>query len=228
MTVTDLPDSIVVGSWQRDFKIIGDELRQLSLRRTVFDRLDAEIVRTTNEAVAGLALDQFLRPIYAEAQAALIRRLVDRDERSVSLRNLLTDMMRHHEVLTRERHVREMHQRWIDSGFVGGTDAAAHESFNAFAGKDQPFVPRGQLQTLVDQIVADMRVVTTHVNKFVAHRDRVQPASMNWGQLNGALDRVSEHYSTVGLMLFPELDDNGDLLIDGLDWPAAFRDLFVT
>ena len=184
--------------WQADFKIISDEIMTLSVRKTIFDGLDGEICRV-NGSVATMALDQFLRPMYAEAQAALVRRLAEKDryKRSVSLHRLITDMIDHPEVLSRERHVHELRQLWDRSGHHG-TDADAGQLFDEIAGTGEPFVPMSRLEPLGKQILDDAAAIAKHVNKYVAHRDRQRPSPVTWGDLNVALTTAAEHYTEVG------------------------------
>jgi hypothetical protein len=136
--------------------------------RQIHERI-GEIV-TEHGELPDSAFWEYLRDTYAVSQAVAIRRLVDRDSRSASLRNLIAEIAEDPSRLTRAF--------WV--GLWDTTDpverAFAEQQWNDNYGGDvgdhlDPAIPAEDLErltTLTDPI-------KEYVNKHVCHIDRSRP-----------------------------------------------------
>lgn len=187
--------------WLADLEELAHLVRQLFLRRQVFEALDDELVRRA-QANPGTSIEQsgaflsadFLRPLYAEAQASTVRRLVDKTKGTKSFVRLLNEMMRNPEVLSRERYV----AYYFEPGSPRNDDPTpwlklANADFDALAGKGAPHVPLALLAEHQAKIVADLDDVKRYVDARIAHHGVNPPDQLTWGQLSDAFDRTADH-----------------------------------
>lgn len=204
--------------WADEFKLLGRDVHRIHSNREVFEALDDEIVRSAREG-GGFFLERFLRPIYFENQAVLLRRLVDDDRRSSSFRVMLEEMILRREVLTRKWYV----GRFADH-YDGDPDyirMGEHE-FSAKFGERAKHVPIRVLRRYRADLVADLERVKVFVDKFVAHRDRITEKALTWGELNAVIELLEGHLNAVGVIVTGSYLWPKATIID--DWRNVFRD----
>lgn len=151
---------------------------------------------------------------YTVTQAVAVRRQLDRDQRSVSLANLLADMAEHADVMTRARHL----ALWGD-----GEDwqEPANRNFDRFSTEAalDPAVPSADLAEL--ESVAE--IMRRYVNKAVAHLDQDGLDELpTYSDLNAAIDLIGEllrkYTSLLEATIIGELEP-----VIQYDWKAPFR-----
>jgi hypothetical protein len=127
--------------------------------------------------------------LYADSVVMGIRRQTDYREQSVSLVGLLTDMIQHPEVMTRERYF----QLSISGGMSRDDPvevAMINSAFDKYAGPGGDYVD----PVIVEQDVERLRTVSTkvraYVNRRVAHRTRTDVSVPTFAELNAALDEL--------------------------------------
>jgi hypothetical protein len=137
--------------------------------------------------------EQFLRPIYIEAQTATISRLVDDRPGAVSLYGLLTQMIANAEILTRKRYV----NRYLATS-PGARAADADALFDALAGRGVARIARRDLELRRTMLAFHADRATDFVATEVAHHDRVTSSPLAWGALNDAINDIGEHVTHLG------------------------------
>jgi hypothetical protein len=202
--------------WFDDFGNLHGDVSQISRNREVFEALDSEIVHRQH-AGRGFFLTEFLRPMYVQTQAVLVRRLGDTDPRSKSLRMLLDEMILRPEVLTREWFV----DRWA-AHYSGDDDELqmGDLEFSNDFGESEQHVPIGVLNRYRSELDADQKAVKTFVDKYVAHQDRDRPEPIRWNDLHGSIDRLDHHLNAVGRIV---VGSSIAITATSGDWRDVFR-----
>jgi hypothetical protein len=199
-------------SWCDDFRQLARHVHQVHIRSEIFEGLDAELARTRREGSGFLV--KVLRPTYAEAQAMRVRVLVDNRKGTRSLTRLVGDMAQHSTVLTRERYVAPYEE--------SGTEGLGHADFDRIADERAGHVPRRKLLALLAEIEEAGEIVKRYVDERIAHDRRETEASLNFGQLKSAIHKLSELYTTVGVILTSTHHEPAPTIVD--DWQAPFRE----
>lgn len=96
-----------------------------------------------------------------------VRRFVDKDQRSISLYLLLKDIIKNPEILSRERYV----ALFKETGFADDYDYI-NQDFDKLVGKGENHLDPGDLEKDIQQLLERTKVLTTYVNKTVAHLDK--------------------------------------------------------
>ena len=188
----DDPDNLRA-QWAATLDANHMDLLRLHLRAEVVEALDDEIVRSQRPGGAML-LEQVIRPMYADAQALCVRRLIDKGKRTDSLYRLLTSMADHPELLSRESYRR----LYIEGG---GDPDYADQDFDQLAGDGAARVARDALLALRSDLWAAGETVKRYVDQHVAHRDATPSGGLTWGQLKAAIHNLSELSERIRIML---------------------------
>ncbi|MFT3851978.1 MAG: hypothetical protein QM733_04465 [Ilumatobacteraceae bacterium] len=124
------PDQLI-DRWTADFDRLSGDVHRIHWNREVFEALDAEIIRSQREGSA-FFLEQFLRPMYGDAQVVILRRLGDTDRRSRSFRIMQEEIVLRSRFLTRKLYVCRWAARYGDDpNFI----ALGHDEFSTKFGK---------------------------------------------------------------------------------------------
>jgi hypothetical protein len=131
--------------------------------------------------------------LYAIAQAVVIRRQSTTGDH-ISFGNLLRDIERHPEALTREWHI----ARYEPSP----APTWAADDFDKFAGTGELHVDPGIVRADHDALKAISRKIITYVDKFVAHIDATPPLlQVTYGDLHEVLDEFDRLLKRYVLLL---------------------------
>jgi hypothetical protein len=194
---------------------VVDDVRALSLRRSVLVDLDNELVEHQRPGIDVLC-EQFLRPVYIEAQAATIARLVDDRRGALSLHAVLTGMIANAEILTRKRFV----NRYLTIA-ASGRRSDADALFDSLAGRGVARIARRDLELRRTMLLFDADRANDVVRAQVAQQQRVTSSPLAWGTLNDAINDITEHFTHLGKILLA-----GPWTADGhvgTGWHAALR-----
>lgn len=198
--VATIDEATVIEGWRQDVLEFADDVWMLSARRQVFLELDRELEREGSQSAAWFRRN-VLRPLYGDAQAVAVRRLVDGHRRSKSFVRLLDEMIKHPSLLSRKRYL-----ELIAARRTGGEEAdevgLANSLFDDLAGVATDHVSVERLRELRSVLIADGERVKAHVDQYVAHRDRspdFDPAT--WDDLNIAIDRMATALGQVGRLV---------------------------
>ena len=179
-------------SWMDDLKAITNDIYELfSTRRTFRDV--AEIFKNNSRlAKTGGHLWDWMLLNYVANVLMRIRRLVDSQHGTVSLKQMMHAIIKRPAVITRGRryaihgaieseHLRKL----VDDGFtktwVTTPDAAHPENDHV-----DPEIVKADLKALEDQLDK----VTEFANRTVAHKTRVAPGDVTYGELDAAFDAI--------------------------------------
>lgn len=193
----------------------------LHLRKEIFTELDAEIVRMQMPG-SGAVCDQFLRPMYFESQAMIVRRLADTNSDSITFANLLGEMSAYAPDVSRARYLGPYEARgeelWTRVG---------NRSFDDLAGVGANHMPAERLRAYRDDLLRDADTMRVFVNKYVAHRDKKPPPRPTWGHLGEAISRTTDHLNRVTHLLRSNSVHLEGIASTGV-WRAVFQQgLFI-
>jgi hypothetical protein len=201
--------------WRRWLARIRAEITRLAIDRHIYKEVLA-IVRA-NPAVREAPGDflAWMRRLYIESTTITLRRLVDRDKRTISFVRLMSEIADHPEVLSRDRFVRlyPPHLR----------ERVAHHDFNRFCRPGAMHVGRSIINGHQRRLGQAQRRLRNYVNRHVAHADR---RPMRWPptfeELDVFLDLLEELLTEYVLLL--EGKSLSDILpVPQYDWKAPFR-----
>jgi len=161
-------DDSIHAEWCGLYDEIARDVWTMNMRAEVIGDLDDELVRMQRDG-SGMFLDNVLRPMYAEAQAISVRRLVDNRAGTRSLVRLVAEMAKHPTILSRERYVAR-YVRPDDPNFL----QLGHGDFDKMAGAGAAHVSKSTLTELRSRIVTDGEVVKAYVDQNVAHRKQAR------------------------------------------------------
>lgn len=181
-------------AWVADYKVLKGDVLNMHLHRQMFEELDDALVADQSQS-ASIWCEDFLRPLYIQAQGVTLRRLIDANTETVSFVRLLTLMSECPRVLSRARYLADVDPQ--DTDRIRFADA----DFDRLAGAGEPFIPRDRILALREAIETEIRAVADHVSQWIAHRDREAKAPITWGELHNAVDRIGERLGEVSVML---------------------------
>jgi hypothetical protein len=177
--------------WRAHFEDLQPQLWNMHVRREVYDALDDAILRRgVPESGAFLEIQ---RPMYVEAQAMTVRRLVDTDSRTHSLVTLVDDLKRHRHMLTFNRYLARGGYNVDDEHDL----RFARQRFSKMS-NDGINVSADYLNGIRRRLRQAGATVAAYVNQHIAHLDAGRESSVTWGDLHRAFDSVSELYTEVG------------------------------
>jgi hypothetical protein len=207
--------------WLKWLKTIENETMTLWLYRDYWRGL-VEITQANPDLPRSSFFDA-LGVWYAAAQTTAVRRQLDRDKRAVSFWRLLTEIAKHPEVMTRERHVALWRDETDDEREKEHTERRANENYDELAAEgtdtiapERTLEDRERLEAIAEPIVA-------HVNKMVAHSEEKRPTEVpTYADLNAAVDELGELLKKyVSLLEATWLPQVSPTVQD--NWKAPFR-----
>jgi len=134
---------------------------------------------------------------YVEAASIRVRRLVDRDDRTVSLRRLLKDIEDHADAITRKWFVQQFTQDHLtgdeprDSTAIG----MAHGAFDRWSGKGKGHADFRIVMGHRRQLEDACKAIHRYVDKRIAHHDAIPTETLplpTWGDLDRAIDTIDK------------------------------------
>jgi hypothetical protein len=152
---------------------------------------DHEIFRTVTDLMGAAQLPgldgtfyTWLDHTYQETVSVRIRRLVDRDKSTVSLRVLLDDIAANSKVLSRARFV---------SLYPDHIDWVAQDMFDRLTGKGEQFLPAVVAKTDLDELIIASPRIKDVVDKMFGHHDRKPPdEAPTWGEIKACIERLKK------------------------------------
>jgi hypothetical protein len=199
--------------WRRWLKGIKDQIFTLHHHRRLYRDVTAMIGANPALQVPS-AFYTWMRAAYIYDMAMAVRRLVDRDRRTISFYRLMDDIADHPEVMTRRR---------FTVRYPGWLRDAGDRDFERFASpaanRIHPRVIRGHQQKLVRAA----RRLKTYVDKHVAHNDRRPMRRLpTFDELDRCVDLLGELAREYTLLL--EQAALTDIVpVIQHDWKAPFR-----
>jgi len=153
---------------------------------------------------------------YATTQAVAVRRQADTSPTVISLGRLLSEIVEHPEILSRQRHVALYR---ADLQWVG------HKEFNTFAGAEMDHVDAGAVQADIDLLRDSSEAIRKYVNKHIAHHEESPPLTFvtpTFSDLDQAIDTLGSLVSRYTLMLMA-VGRTVMAPVPQYDWLAPFK-----
>lgn len=154
---------------------------------------------------------------YIYGATSRIRQQTDKDQRSISLWNLLTDLERRATLITRE---------WFVAQCAEPSDEdAANSFFDTWCGPCRRHADPAVFERQRQELETACQAIRKYVNKRVAHHAAVADDKLKiptWGELNGAIDTV--HSLTCRCIQFLRQEPVHDLLPTwNYNWKVVFE-----
>jgi hypothetical protein len=192
---TRVDDASVLASWRVQFKVIYLDVQDLAEQRDIFREL-MEIV----EGIPGIEkLDTraiaWMQRMYSHWAAVAVRKQVDRDTRTVSLRRLLSAIATRPNLVTRAEYVSRAKSNRDPSTEYGAMELEElrgfmHKSFDEFLGVGVDELTRDAVALDLAALDDAAGAIQHFVNNTVAHRNRTLRPTATWDELNGAIDTI--------------------------------------
>jgi hypothetical protein len=164
---------------------IWDDIIPMLASRQIWERY-MEIVQANPAIQSPANFHQWVRVNYVVAQALAIRRQVDRDKRTVSLRRLMDEIIDRPEVVSRERYLSLYEEAGL--GDIGAKD------WERLVGS-RDYLDPAEVEQDVADLVAASGPIRELVNKQIAHRDQQALRSdVTFNQLHTVIDMLAELY----------------------------------
>ncbi len=216
------------GELQKHAEHMYEQVFSLRSMRENFRRFD-RVVRSKPHGVDG-EFHRWIMHMYTHTLCLSLRRLVDDDERTHSLRNLMDDIRERANEFTRERWLAAwMHgvlaprtpdnlsaadRAWLEELSRDKWKKRAEEYFDKFAPDGRPDLdPAGVAQDEAELVHA-MKVVQAMVNSYIAHDSKKKPQRLpTWGELDATIDlavRMVEKYYSLFHQTFPSNEETLD------------------
>jgi len=164
------------------------QIEDILLDRRIFDAF-RESVQPYVEQTRGGEIAEWIARNYTASACSAIRRLGDKDTRSVSLRRLFEEMKLYSHILTRSN-----------------LDVFVHEmgrTLDQIAGDGVDKVPVSVIDSDLDSLHIECETLNRFVNKFVAHNDahRHKIKQPTYWELDNAIAVVHKLYRKYALLL---------------------------
>jgi hypothetical protein len=149
--------------WARWIQTILDDVQGTLLNRYVFREVQS-IVAANPKIHQASAFYDWMTTQYQVTASVGVRRQLDVREDSISLARLLTQVQKHPDILTRDRHVAAFTER-------GYPEEAGNDSFDELAGDGEPRIQPDAVAVELNDFRAKGERIRVHTNKRIAHTD---------------------------------------------------------
>lgn len=159
--------------WKEWIEAVFWELHYLSEIRIIYKNIEKII--NSNKEVFGDTFRFWLRSNYRTCALFVIRRLVDKDERTFSLILLLKDIQAYHSLINREGYVQMIVESYRKDPRYGRylkkKERQADKQFTKWVGRDDflnPFIVEKDIEE-IKSVSADIK---KYVNRYLAHNQK--------------------------------------------------------
>lgn len=199
--------------WRRWFDDIKNQIFNIHHRRQVYREVMAMVDANPALQVPS-AFYTWMRTVYVYDTTIAVRRLVDRDRRTISFVWLMQQIADHPEVMTRSRFV---------ARYPGWLRDAGHRDFERFASPAAKTIHRRVIRRHQRELGAAAERLKRFVDKHVAHNDRRPMRRLpTYAELDDCIDLLGRLAKDYNLLLeqsalveiLPVIQD---------DWKAPFR-----
>jgi hypothetical protein len=151
--------------WLSKLKKIENAVSKL-LESRLFFREFMEIVKSNPKLQKNNLFIIWIWENYLLNEATAIRRLVDKNQRTISLYLLLEDIKKNPEILSRARYA----ELFKDSGFANDYDYI-NNCFDELVGKGKNHIDSASVEKDIKVLIEGTKNLKKYVNKIVAHLD---------------------------------------------------------
>lgn len=184
--------------WRIWLKIIGQDLGELLTAHNIYERVVE--IHNNNEHLKKLPT-LFFNWIFENYAARLtmgIRRISDKQEDVISLYNLIHQMQKNRDAITRNLYISKYSCRAREEGF-------ADRDYNQFANRNADFLSVYKLTVDLNQIARETNRLRKFANKWIAHTDPKRRKKMRriptYEESKKALDSIDRIYCKYYMLL---------------------------
>lgn len=209
-----MPDDQILQKWQRWLDTIYNEVQRLLINRHIFWEVQ-QIIKSNPKIQTGSAFYDFMGIIYPTAQVMGVRRQLDIHKGSVSFANLLKDIERNPQILSRERYL----------GLCKGSklpDDVHQSEFDRYAGIGNNYIDNNMILQDLIKLKHLAEKLRKYANKRIAHFDEGEFNNFpTYADLDSCLDYLELLLKKYILILRCE---GGEILpVFVYDWKRIFR-----
>ncbi|MGK7345579.1 MAG: hypothetical protein ACNS63_07200 [Candidatus Nitrospinota bacterium M3_3B_026] len=213
----------LIKKWNGWIKDIEKDLTELLLSRHYYQEL-GEIVKSNSKLKADPAnFHKWIVKNYGISIAVGIRRQIDSDSRSISLKNFLQDVKKNLYCITRDQFLigNKANQR--------SNDKIRNRYFDKLAGKGKKFVDSDIIQKDLCALSEKSKIIRKFVNKKVAHLDRGHAKLKNlptYDDLDDTLDLMEKTFNKYRTLIQYRSYELTPVVIN--DWKRIFTYPWIT
>lgn len=173
--------------WKQNINIIKRDMGDLLTSRMIFNEL-GEIIKknTALQKTPGLFFE-WIKDNYVARMAVAVRRLADQDKRSISLLNLITELQKNKDALSR---------KYFLSKYSMADHDMADPDYDSFACKNSKSLSDFKLKSDKIKILKHTKKIKCFVDKWVAHHDYDRSVAIKklptFSDLNDTLNQLDE------------------------------------
>jgi len=184
----------VRSKWLRWLGELGSEAGEILSSREIYIEV-RNIIASNPEIKANNRLYHWMSINYIHTAVIRVRRLLDKDPRSVSLVRLLNSMKEHRHLLTREAHVALYTNEPIE--------LQANGTFDRLAGENERIYPEERLSGDLKNLDGLWTKVEPFANKRISHLDDVSDIGPlpKFSDLDAVIDEIERQLKKYCLLL---------------------------
>lgn len=149
--------------WRKWLKRVGQDLGSLLTGHDIFAEIQ-QIVAANKKVQTPDLYFLWIKDNYAARVTIGIRRLIDADNRSISLTRLIKDISNNREALPRDYYI-SSYRKWMkDAGF-------ADRDFDQFANRGKKYVSTYKLSRDIKRLASETRLMKKFADTWIAHCD---------------------------------------------------------
>ncbi len=191
---------------------IRPHVYEMHLHRFVFDEIGK--IMECAELPASYIFE-YLPSTYGTSQSMAVRKQADKDQRTASLVNLLTEIAAAPDALTWEFFLGE----WGDD-----LPELVRKSFERFAEPGCGQIAASRVLNDITQLETTAEIVKRYVDQYVAHDDAKPTAKIaTFDEVNAGIDVIGRLYARYYSLLYPGESYGSLVPIIDHDWKAVFR-----
>ncbi len=175
--------------WTQWLEVLFQHIVELHDHRAIWNEL-VDMVQANREIPDPWFFLDWVGRLWASTMVVGIRRLDDRDPKSVSLARLIADVGKHPELASRKHHRSRHAETYPGDDWM---QRRADEEYDDYVGSGLPLAE--MVQRDLDKLRAAGAAIRHHVNKYVAHTDEhAGPPTATYADIDAALDGVTALY----------------------------------
>ncbi len=167
--------------WKRQFKIIKNSIFDLASKRFIYKKV-TDLIQANPEIQVASAFYDWMHRAYVTDMSIHIRRLTDRDKRAISLYNLISEIEKHPEVISRRR---------FTHGYKQFMKQFGHREYDRVAEPGSDVLNKKNISRYKTALIKSQKRLRIYTNKHVAHLDK---AGMNkfptYIELDACIDTI--------------------------------------
>ena len=217
--VSEKSSNRIFDKWSGWLETIYKDIQNLLIKRDIFREVQ-EIVRANPRIHKPSHFYDWLGSVYTTDAVIGIRRQLDLDKRSISFKRLLTDILNHPEVLSRDRYVK-LYPKFKMRPDMGTRD------FDSIAGSGQAHIPVELVTADIAELEKKAQKISHYATKRIAHFDEEGPnepvASADLEECLDYLEELLKKY----FLIFHATHIASIVPVFQYDWKHVFREPWI-